>query len=78
MNLSARISRLVPVLAVAAVSMAALAAATVASLRQQEPAVAQRPAADAVVDVVRVPVSDRGQRPSACQACVMGHQRGML
>lgn len=77
MNTSAWISRWVPALAVAAVSIAALSAATVSALRQQEPAVAQRPAADATVDVVRVPASARA-RDEACRTCTMGNQGGML
>lgn len=78
MKTSARSSRLVPGLAVVAMSLAALAtvaatqwsAGTLPMPRADGGMRAQRPVADAPVQVVRAPAAAAArQRPAACRDC---------
>jgi hypothetical protein len=80
MNNSAWSFRWVPAFAVAAVSIAALGAAASASWRgARERVHAQRPAADAPVQVVRAPATPAARpRPTACSTCVMGASGRLL
>lgn len=81
MTTSARSARLVSGLAVAAVSIAALATAASTWIErndQPSPAVlqVQRPAADEPVDVVKAPpLAQAQQHPASCRDC--GPQRPM-
>jgi hypothetical protein len=78
MNHSARSVRWVPVLAIVALSFVALATATFGGHVPEAPAVAaQRPAADAPVDVVRLPASTTAPR-QRCRTCELGAARGWL
>ena len=73
MNPSARSSRLVSGIAVAAVCAAALGAMWAERGAQRENAIAAeaapRPAADAPVEVVRAPAQAATQRPVRCDDC---------
>jgi hypothetical protein len=65
-------SHWVPALAITAVSIAAIAAATFGARETPAPVAATRPAADAAVDVVRAPASAVTVREPACPTCTLG------
>lgn len=70
-------ARWVPVLAIAAVCIAALGAVTFGARDVPPTSLAQRPAADAPVHVVRGPASVAGaQEP--CRTCTLGAGKGWL
>jgi len=69
-------SRWVPALAATAVSIAALCAAIFGGRAPERPVQVSRPAADAPVDVVRVPASAAPGAPHpACDTCELGAAR---
>lgn len=71
MDTSARSSRLVTTLAVAAVSIAAIAAAV--STWAERGSAPRRPAADASVRVVKAPPEPAVDRlPAVCRTCTLG------
>lgn len=70
-------TRWVPALAVAAVCIAALGAATFGAREVPPAAAAERPAADAPVQVVRVPAPAAGVA-EPCRTCTLGAGKGWL
>lgn len=72
MNQQAWSFRRVSALSVAAVSIAALGAAAASWVERSDVPVATRPAADAPVEVVRMPASVPAHT-QACPTCTMGH-----
>ena len=77
MKPSAWISRWVPATSVAALSLIALGTATFGARSPAPPVAAQRPAANAPVNVVRAPVPALPSR-EPCRTCEMGAARSPL
>jgi hypothetical protein len=77
MKPSAWKSRWVPALSVAAVSLAALGTVTLGARAPSPTVAAQRPAADAPVNVVRAPAPSAPAR-EPCRTCAMGAGRSNL
>ena len=77
MKPSAWISRWVPAASVAALSLVALGTATFGARAPLPVVAAQRPAADAPVDVVRAPAPTVPSR-EPCRTCQMGAARSTL
>jgi len=77
MNPSTCLSRCLPVAAIAALSVVALLTVTVGERNPRQEAAAQRPVADAPVNVVHTPATTRpGKEP--CRTCELGAGRSTL